>query len=65
VARTFPADRNQSEDRHVDAGDDGLTINPTEIDRLIARHRQLTAAEKSLQRVIEEAVQEVEAEPRD
>jgi hypothetical protein len=65
VASKFPYGRDQSEDRHVDAGEDGLTIDPTDLDRLIARHRQITAAEKSLQRAIEEAAQEIEAERPD
>jgi hypothetical protein len=59
----FPAGRNQSEDRHVDAGADGLIIDPTDIERMLARQRQISAAEQSLLRAIKEAYDEVAAEP--
>ena len=58
VQLTFPAGRDTSEDRHVDAGDDGLTLNPTDVDRMLARQRQLSAAEQRLLQAIEEVADE-------
>ena len=52
----------QSEDdRHVDAGDNYLTIEPTEFDRLIAGHRAINEAERNFARILDEVGQEVEA----
>ena len=59
----FPAGRAPSEDRHVDAGDDGLTLNSTDIERMLARQRLISAAEQSLLRAINEAYDEAAAEP--
>jgi hypothetical protein len=56
---TVLIDRDQPKDRHVVAGEDGLILDLTDVDRLIARHGQLRAAEKSLQRIFDEVAQEV------
>lgn len=55
-------DIDNPENRHVDARDDGLTIAPGEVERMIACHKAISAAEKTLQCIIEEAAQEVEAD---
>jgi hypothetical protein len=46
--------------RHVDAGDEGLTINPADFDRIIAMHRAMSEADKSLARIIDEVAQEAD-----
>jgi hypothetical protein len=51
----------QSGNRHVYAGADGLTLD---FDRLVACHRQLRAAEKSLLRIFDDVAQEVRDDSR-
>jgi hypothetical protein len=48
--------------RHFDARDDGLTLNPREIDRLIDRHRAISAVEAKLAHLLDELGEEIEAE---
>jgi hypothetical protein len=51
--------------RDLDVGEDGPTINPSDFDRLIARHRAISEAERNLARILDEVAKDDEAEHLD